>query len=123
MSVVRRRDKKTYARGWFFFCKTEESLNVSRDRIEERIAAREFDLIIISITDFLTYKMQNPEKDVPFFRTIVSSYHRDRVLTMNDADLIRPMTHDVAHKHMHNMSYYFRRETHGCAEPIGYRQW
>ena len=32
------------------------------------------------------------------------------------------MQHDVAHKFMHNMSLYFKRETHGCNEDIMYKK-
>lgn len=113
---------ETYAKGWFFFCKAKESEGISRDNIEARIAAKEFDLIIISVTDTLTYHMKDPHTDIPFFGAITAAYPRDRVLTINDADLIRPMQHDVAHKFMHNMSLYFKRETHGCNEDIMYKK-
>jgi hypothetical protein len=113
---------KTYAKGWFFFCRTEESPGLYRDSIEDRIRRREFDVVFISVTDTLTYFMKNPRKDIPFFDAIVESYPRDRVVTINDADLIRPMQADVAHKLMHNMSLYFKRETHGCNEYIDFRR-
>eukprot|EP00744_Colponema_vietnamica_P011170 GILI01015715.1.p1 GENE.GILI01015715.1~~GILI01015715.1.p1 ORF type:complete len:336 (-),score=42.37 GILI01015715.1:51-1025(-) len=112
----------TYAKGWFFFCKTPESVGISRDNIAARIQNNEFDLIIISITDTLTYHMKDPRLEVPHFADITSHYPRDRVITINDADLIRPMTDDVAHSFMHNMSLYFKRETHGCNEDFMYRK-
>jgi hypothetical protein len=107
---------QTYAKGWFFFCRTEESKNISRDNVEARILQREFDLIIISVTDTLTYHMKNPFTEIPHYEAILSSYPRRRVLTLNDADLIRPMTADVAHQMMHRDTVYFKRETHGCQE-------
>ena len=113
---------KTYAKGWFFFCKTEESPDITRTGIEDRIRARKFDLIIISVTDTLTYYMKSPQKDIPYFNAIVENYPRDRVVTINDADLIRSMQSDIAHKMMHNMSLYFKRETHGCNEYIDFRR-
>ncbi len=113
---------KTYAKGWFFFCRTNESTGISRDNIEDRIRRKAFDVVIISVTDTLTYYMKDPRKDIPFFDAIVQTYPRDRVLTINDADLIRPMQADVAHKLMHNMSIYFKRETHGCNEYIDFRR-
>jgi hypothetical protein len=110
--------ERTYAKGWFFFCKANESAGISRDHIRERILRKEFDAIVVSITDTLTYHMKDPYRDVPYFREITSSYPRDRVVTMNDADLIKPMQADIAHKFMHSMSLYFKRETHGCKEKI-----
>ena len=110
--------RKTYAKGWFFFCKAEESVDVNRTDIEERILLKEFDLIIISVTDYLTYRIVDARKEIPFYDAIFRSYPRRRVVVMNDADLVKPMTADVAHKHLHNISLYFKRETHGCTESI-----
>lgn len=109
---------KTYAKGWFFFCKANETNGLTRSNIKERIEKREFDLIVISITDTLTYFMKDPFVDVPHYETILRAYPRDRIVTMNDADLIKRMQADVAHKFMHNTTIYFKRETHGCNEPI-----
>lgn len=108
----------TYAKGWFFYCKTEESPGVSRDDIEIRIRSRAFDLVVVSVTDTLTYHMKNPSKEIPFFDAITSSYPRDLIVTMNDADLVKPMTADVAHSFLHDKTLYFKRETHGCHESI-----
>lgn len=110
--------KETYAKGWFFFCRTEESENLTRTNISERILEKEFDLIVISVTDTLTYYMKDPYKDIPFYEEVLASYPRDRILTLNDADLIKSMQADVAHKMMHNTTLYFKRETHGCHEKI-----
>lgn len=110
--------KKTYAKGWFFFCRARESANLTRSNIAARIRQREFDLIVISITDTLTYHMKNVSVDVPHWDDIVQSYPKKLILTMNDADLIKPMQADVAHKQMWEKSLYFKRETHGCREKI-----
>lgn len=109
---------QTYAKGWFFFCRTQESPNLRRTDIEARIRARSFDLVVISVTDTLTYHLKDPSTEIPFYDAIVESYPKDLVLALNDADLIRPMTADVAHKKMHNSTLYFKRETHGCHEVI-----
>jgi hypothetical protein len=108
--------EQTYAKGWTFFCRTNESEGISRDDIEARVRRREWDVVIISITDTLTYYMKDPFAEVPYYRAILEAYPRHRVLTLNDADLIRPMTDDVAQKFMHSDTIYFKRETHGCGE-------
>lgn len=109
---------QTYAKGWFFFCKASESKGLSRKNISTRILSKEFDVVIISITDTLTYYMKDPFQQVPYYKEILESYPRDRIVVLNDADLIRPMQADVAHKLMAKRTLYFKRETHGCHERI-----
>lgn len=109
---------KTYAKGWFFFCRADESANLTRSDIAARLKVREWDAVIISITDTLTYHMKDPFKDVPYYAEILKAYPRDRIVTLNDADLIKPMQADVAHGMMHRDTLYFKRETHGCNERI-----
>lgn len=109
---------KTYAKGWFFFCRTKESPNLSRKNIETRIRERAFDLIVISVTDTLTYHLRNASLEIPFYDAITESYPKDLILALNDADLIKPMTTDVAHKVLTHKTLYFKRETHGCQERI-----
>jgi hypothetical protein len=109
---------KTYAKGWFFFCRTQESPNLSRKNIETRIRQRAFDLVVISVTDTLTYHLRNASQEIPFYDAIVESYPKDLILSLNDADLIKPMTTDVAHKVLSLKTLYFKRETHGCDERI-----
>lgn len=105
---------KTYAKGWFFFCRTPESDGISRGNIAKRIAAKEFDLVVFGISDYWTYYMIDPFEEVPYFSHVVKHYPRDQIVVINDADLLKPMTADVAQKKMHNYTLYFRRETHTC---------
>jgi hypothetical protein len=109
---------RTYAKGWFFFCRANESQNISRADIPNRIRAKEFDVIVVSVTDFLTYHIKNASVDIPYWDDITASYPKDRILIMNDADLIKPMQADKAHDLMWEKGLYFKRETHGCNEPI-----
>lgn len=105
---------KTYAKGWFFFCRTPESEGISREHIGRRIAEKEFDLVVFGISDYWTYYMIDPFEEIPYFSHVVKHYPRDRFVVINDADLLKPMTTDVAQKMMHNYTLYFRRETHTC---------
>jgi hypothetical protein len=114
------RDK--WGQGYFIFCRVpREKLEGENDRdgIAEKLANKHYDLVVYHLPHDDFAKVNPPNvTGFLYFDVVTKYYPQDRVLFMNDADLLFPMVEDAAPRVLVPHGRYLRRETTGCFEDI-----
>ena len=133
---------RMWGKGYFIFCRVAESSDEVRDRgrIAEALAAGEFDAALFHFPDPRNLVNGSVEHGIPagnysaaeikaLGEEMVAGWphwadiaralpRREQRVVFSDEDLVAPMTCDPIAKLVRPHALYFRRETHGCGEPI-----